>query len=88
MMELIAETRTGNTKLREILSNWKLLHPNPNHDRWMLPRGSWSYSTIAQEAQFTAGNIGNLMWQRSSTLVSLSHRQGRLKLMKGKSVAL
>ena len=51
MSELIADARAGNTQLRKILSNWKLLHPNPVDERWMLPRGSWAYGTIAQEAQ-------------------------------------
>lgn len=69
MMELIAEARAGNTKLREILSNWKLLHPNPNHDRWMLPRKSWSHSTIAQEAQFYCwkywrANVADVVYAR------------------------
>lgn len=47
---LIDNARSGNTKLREILSNYKLLHPDPENERWMLPRRCPEYSTIAQAA--------------------------------------
>ena len=50
MKELIDEARAGNTALREILSNYKLRHPNPKDDSWMFPRGHRAYCTIAQAA--------------------------------------
>jgi hypothetical protein len=50
LKDLIDEARSGNTKLREILSNYKLLHPHPKNEKWMFPRKSRAYSTIAQAA--------------------------------------
>lgn len=50
MKNLIDKAREGDTKLREILSNHILRHPNPTTDRWMFYRGSPSYCTIAQAA--------------------------------------
>jgi len=52
LKELIDDARSGNTALREILSNWKLMHPNPINETWIFPRGHRNYSTIAQLAQF------------------------------------
>ena len=49
--DLIDGARAGNTQLRELLSNYKLLHPNPVSERWLFPRLSPSYRTIAQAAQ-------------------------------------
>jgi len=51
LKDLIDEARSGNTKLREILSNYKLLHPHPQNDKWMFPRKSRAYYTIAQAAE-------------------------------------
>jgi len=50
LKDLIDDARSGNTKLREILSNYKLLRPNPQNEKWMFPRKSRAYSTIAQAA--------------------------------------
>lgn len=44
-------SRQGNTQLRAILSNHKLIHPNPVSEFWLFPRSSWAYCTIAQAAQ-------------------------------------
>lgn len=69
MQELIREARDGNTQLRELLSNWKLRHPHPEHDSWMFPHGRRVYSTIAQEAQsyclrFWGANVGDVVYDR------------------------
>ena len=51
MKDLIDYARSGNDAvLRDILSNYKLLHPHPIEDRYLFHRGSRSYSTIAQVA--------------------------------------
>lgn len=49
LKELIDEARGGNTKLRNLLSNYYLRHPNKS-DEWLHARGSRQYSTIAQAA--------------------------------------
>ena len=69
MKELVDEARNGNTKLREILSNWKLRHPHPENDTWMFPRGRRAYSTIAQAAQsycwkFWKANVDDVVYDR------------------------
>lgn len=69
MKALIDEARAGNTALREILSNWKLIHPNPQTERWLFPRGSPSYCTIAQAAQnyckkFWRANVADVVYCR------------------------
>ena len=69
MKALIDEARAGNTALREILSNWKLRHPNPQTERWLFPRGSPSYCTIAQAAQnyckkFWHANVADVVYCR------------------------
>ena len=51
MKGLIDEARQGNTQLRAILSNHKLIHPNPVSEFWLFPRSSWAFCTIAQAAQ-------------------------------------
>ena len=49
MKALIDEAREGNTKLRNLLSNYYLRHPNKS-DEWLYARGSRKYMTIAQAA--------------------------------------
>ena len=51
MKTLIDKARAGDTKLRDILSNHTLRHPDPIKDRWLFYRGSRNYCTIAQAAQ-------------------------------------
>ena len=46
---LIDEARTGNTQLRELLSNHRLRNPSDS-ERWLHARGSRQYCTIAQAA--------------------------------------
>ena len=50
MKDMIDEARAGNTQLRELLSNYKLRHPNPVDEAWMFPRGNRGYCTLAQAA--------------------------------------
>ena len=69
MKELIDMARAGNTQLREILSNWKLRHPDPENERWMFPRSNRVYSTIAQAAQaycwkFWRANVDDVVYDR------------------------
>lgn len=66
---LIDEARAGNTSLRELLSNYKLLHPDPQNERWMFHRGCRSYCTIAQAAQnyckrYWNANVGDVVYGR------------------------
>ena len=65
--DLIDDARSGNTKLREILSNYKLLHPNPENESWMFPRRCRQYSTIAQAAhiycwKFWNADVGDVVY--------------------------
>ena len=69
MQEIIEEARQGNTKLREILSNWKLRNPDPECEVWMYPRRDQSYCTIAQAAQnycrkFWNANVEDVVYDR------------------------
>jgi len=69
LKELIDDARSGNTQLREILSNYKLLHPDPENESWMLPRRSREYSTIAQAAhlycwKFWGADVGDVVYNR------------------------
>lgn len=48
---LIQRAREGDTWLREVLSNHRLLKPNPIHDRHLFHRRSAEYCTISQAAQ-------------------------------------
>lgn len=71
LRDLIAEARSGNTALREILSNWKLLHPHPINETWIFPRGHRNYSTIAQLAQFYCwrywgANVADVVYCRAT----------------------
>ena len=66
---LIDDARAGNTKLREILSNHQLRHPDPIKDRCLFYRRSRSYCTIAQAAQnyckrFWCEDVTNVVYGR------------------------
>ena len=51
MRDLIAEARSGKDRqLMDILTNQRLLRPNPQNDRWLFYKRSRSYGTIAQAA--------------------------------------
>ena len=52
MQGLIAEARAGNTKLREVLTNQKLLRPNPIEEKHLFHRSEPTFCTIAQAAQY------------------------------------
>lgn len=70
VQELIAEARGGNVFLREILSNYKLLHPNPVTDRWMFHRACPEYCTIAQAAnryclKFWGAGVADVVYCRA-----------------------
>ena len=69
MKVLIDEARAGNTQLREILSNHKLLHPDPFGDVWLFYRRSRSYCTIAQAAnnyckRYWKANVSDVVYCR------------------------
>lgn len=51
MQDLIAQAREGNSKLRQILTNRKLLKPNSVNELWLFPNGTPMYCTIAQDAK-------------------------------------
>jgi len=51
MQELVQRAREGDTWLREVLSNHRLIKPNPIHDRHLFHRYSTEYCTISQAAQ-------------------------------------
>ena len=51
MQDLIAQAREGNSKLRQILTNRKLLKPNSVNELWLFPNGTPMYCTIAQAAK-------------------------------------
>jgi hypothetical protein len=61
VQELVQRAREGDTWLREVLSNHRLIKPNPIHDRHLFHRYSTEYCTISQ---------------RSSTTRCQNHRQG------------
>jgi len=50
MKSVVDQARAEPGLLREVLSNWTLLHPNPETERWKFWRGSPEYFTIAQAA--------------------------------------
>lgn len=52
MQQLIGEARAGNTKLREVLTNQKLLRPNPIEEKHLFYRSESTFCTIAQAAQY------------------------------------
>jgi len=69
MQGLISQAREGNTKLREVLSNWKLRHPHPEDEKYLFARGSRQYCTIAQAAQhyckrFWKANVSDVVYCR------------------------
>lgn len=51
MQNLITQARNGDSKLRQILTNHKLLKPNPVRELWLFPYGTPMYCTIAQAAK-------------------------------------
>jgi len=51
MQELIQRAREGDTWLREVLSNHRLIKPNPIYDRKLFYRRNPEYRTISQAAQ-------------------------------------
>ena len=68
MKELIDEARGGNTKLRNLLSNYYLRHPNKS-DEWLYARGSRQYMTIAQAAnaycwKFWGTHVSDVVYDR------------------------
>ena len=52
IQSLIAASRAGNTKLREVLTNQKLLRPNPLEEKHLFYRSEPTFCTIAQAAQY------------------------------------
>ena len=70
MQSLIAEARAGNTKLREILTNQKLLRPNPIEEKHLFHRSEPTYCTIAQAAQYYCkrywkANVADVAYNRA-----------------------
>ena len=68
MKELIDEARGGNTKLRNLLSNYYLRHPN-KADRWLHARGNRQFFTIAQAAnaycwRYWGTHVSNVVYDR------------------------
>lgn len=51
MQDLIQQAREGDTWLREVLSNHRLIKPNPIYDRKLFYRRNLEYCTISQAAQ-------------------------------------
>ena len=69
MQSLIAETRAGNTKLREVLTKQKLLRPNPIEENHLFHRSDPTYCTIIQAAQyyckrFWKANVADVAYNR------------------------
>lgn len=69
MKDLVDRARAGDTRLREILSNYKLRRANPE-ESWWFPRGSAEYLTIAQAAQnycrrFWWANVSDVVYCRA-----------------------
>ena len=69
MQQLIGEARAGNTKLREVLTNQKLLWPNPIEEKHLFHRSDPAYCTIAQAAQyyckrFWKANVADVAYNR------------------------
>lgn len=70
--DLIDEARNGDvSQLKDILSNYKLLHPHPFNDRHMFPKGSRSYCTIAQATRnyckkFWRADVSDVVYGRVS----------------------
>ena len=73
MQQLIGEARAGNTKLREVLTNQKLLRPNPIEEKHLFHRSDPAYCTIAQAAQyyckrFWKANVADVAYNRVEEL--------------------
>lgn len=69
MQQLIGEARAGNTKLREFLTNQKLLRPNPIEEKHLFHCSDPAYCTIAQAAQyyckrFWKANVADVAYNR------------------------
>jgi hypothetical protein len=69
MQQLIGEARAGNTKLREVLTNQKLLWPNPTEEKHLFHCSDPAYCTIAQAAQyyckrFCKANVADVAYNR------------------------
>jgi hypothetical protein len=69
MQQLIGEARAGNTKLRKVLTNQKLLWPNPIEEKHLFHRSDPAYCTIAQVAQyyckrFWKANVADVAYNR------------------------
>ena len=69
MQQLIGEARAGNTKLREVLTNQKLLRPNPIEEKHLFYRSDPAYCTIAHAAQyyckrFWKANVADVAYNR------------------------
>ena len=69
MQQLIGEARGENTKLREVLTNQKLLRPNPIEGKHLFNRSDPTYCTIAQAAQyycktFWKANVADVVYKR------------------------
>ena len=71
MKSLIDLARSGeDIRLRDILSNYKLLHPHPINDTHLFYRGNRVYLTIAQEAsryckRFWKANVKDVVYGRA-----------------------
>lgn len=52
MQSLIVEARSWNTKLCEVLTNQKLLRPNPIEEKHLFHRAEPTYCAIAHAAQY------------------------------------
>ena len=71
MKDLIDYARLGeDPQLRDILSNYVLLHPHPYNDLHLFPRRSRAYCTIAQAAsnyckRFWRANVRDVVYGRA-----------------------
>lgn len=70
MSGLIAFARTqDDAQLKDILSNYILLHPHPKNDTFLFPKSSPSYCTIAQAAsnyckRYWRANVKDVVYWR------------------------
>ena len=69
IQSLIAASRAGNTKLREVLTNQKLLRPNPIEGKHLFHRSEPTYCKIAQAAHYYCkrywkANVANVAYNR------------------------
>ena len=61
MQSLIAEARAGNTKLREVLTNQKLLRPNPIEEKHLFHRSEPTFARLHKQRSTIAIGIGERM---------------------------